>query len=60
MRAGSIVGDHTILFAADEEIIELRHRALDRTVFARGALLAATWIAGRQAGFYSMNDVLGL
>jgi 4-hydroxy-tetrahydrodipicolinate reductase len=49
-----------ILFAADEEIIELRHRALDRTVFARGALLAATWIAGRQAGFYSMNDVLGL
>jgi len=60
MRAGSIVGDHTILFAADEEIIELRHRALDRTVFARGALLAAVWIAERQAGLYSMNDVLGL
>jgi len=60
IRAGSIVGDHSILFAADEEIIELRHHAQDRSVFARGALRAATWIAGRQAGFYSMNDVLGL
>jgi 4-hydroxy-tetrahydrodipicolinate reductase len=60
LRAGSIVGDHTVLFAADEEIIELRHRALDRTVFARGALRAAVWIAERQAGRYSMNDVLGL
>jgi len=60
LRAGSIVGDHTILFAADEEIIELRHRALDRTVFARGALRAAIWIVQREAGFYSMNDVLGL
>jgi 4-hydroxy-tetrahydrodipicolinate reductase len=60
VRAGSIVGDHTILFAADEEIIELRHRGLDRAVFARGALRAAVWIAGRQAGRYSMKDVLGL
>jgi len=60
LRAGSIVGDHTVLFAADEEIIELRHRALDRAVFARGALRAAVWIAERQAGRYSMNDVLGL
>jgi len=60
VRAGSIVGDHTILFAADEEIIELRHRALNRAVFARGALRAVNWIAGRQAGFYAMNDVLGL
>ncbi len=60
VRAGSIVGDHTILFAADEEIVELRHRALNRAVFARGALRAVTWIAKRPAGFYSMNDVLGL
>ena len=60
LRGGSIVVDHTILFAADEEIVELRHRALDRTVFARGALRAAIWIAGRQPGLYSMNDVLGL
>jgi 4-hydroxy-tetrahydrodipicolinate reductase len=60
IRAGSVIGDHTVLYAADEEIVELRHRALDRAVFARGALRAATWIAGRQAGFYVMNDVLGL
>lgn len=60
LRAGSIVGDHTVLFAADEEIIELRHRALDRAVFARGALRAAAWVAQRPAGFYSMKDVLGL
>ena len=60
VRAGSIVGDHTVLFAADEEIIELRHRALDRSVFARGALRAAVWVAGRQSGLYSMKDVLGL
>lgn len=60
MRAGSIVGDHTVLFAADEEIVELRHRALDRAVFARGALRAANWVARREAGFYSMNDVLEL
>ncbi len=60
VRAGSIVGDHTILFAADEELVELRHRALDRAVFARGALRAAIWLAQRPAGFYSMKDVLGL
>ncbi len=60
IRAGHIVGDHSVLFGADEELIELRHRALDRAVFARGALRAATWLAQRQPGFYSMNDVLGL
>ncbi len=60
VRAGSIVGDHAVLFAADEEIVELRHRALDRSVFARGALRAAKWVAERPAGFYSMKDVLGL
>lgn len=60
VRAGSIVGDHSILFAADEEIVELSHRALDRAVFARGALRAAAWISGRPAGLYSMNNALGL
>lgn len=60
VRAGNIVGDHAVLFAADEEIVELRHRALDRAVFARGALRAAKWVAQNPAGFYSMNDVLGL
>lgn len=60
IRAGNIVGDHSVMFAADEEIIELGHRALDRAVFARGALRAARWAAGRAPGRYSMRDVLNL
>ncbi len=60
VRAGSIVGDHSILMATGEEILEITHRALDRGAFARGALRAASWLEGQQAGLYSMNDVLGL
>jgi 4-hydroxy-tetrahydrodipicolinate reductase len=60
VRGGRIVGDHSVMFAADEEIVELRHRAVDRAVFARGALRAAAWVCGRPAGRYSMKDVLGL
>jgi len=60
VRAGSIVGDHEILFALDEEVVELRHRAFDRATFARGALRAARWAAGRAPGLYGMGDVLGL
>jgi 4-hydroxy-tetrahydrodipicolinate reductase len=59
-RAGSIVGDHDVLFALDEEVLRLEHRALDRTTFARGALRAARWVVGRPAGLYGMADVLGL
>ncbi len=60
VRAGSIVGDHTVMFAADEERLELTHRATDRGVFARGALRAAAWLAERPAGLYDMRHVLGL
>jgi 4-hydroxy-tetrahydrodipicolinate reductase len=60
VRAGSIVGDHEVMFAMDEELIELRHRALDRTTFARGALRAARWVLGQPAAHYTMADVLGL
>jgi 4-hydroxy-tetrahydrodipicolinate reductase len=60
IRAGSIVGEHTVMFASDHEIIEFRHRALDRQVFARGALRAAGWLNEKPNGLYSMNDVLGL
>lgn len=60
VRAGSIVGDHTVMLASDEEILELTHRATDRALFARGALRAATWLKGKPAGLYSMQDVLGL
>jgi 4-hydroxy-tetrahydrodipicolinate reductase len=60
IRAGSIVGDHSVLFVSDEEVIELKHRALDRQLFARGAVRAAEWLSGKSNGFYTMNDVLGL
>ena len=59
VRAGDIVGDHTVIFATQGERIELRHQAHSRENFARGALRAAKFLAGRQAGFYSMKDVLG-
>lgn len=60
VRAGDIVGEHTVLFAADGERIEITHRATDRLNFARGALRAAEWLIGRPAGLYHMDDVLGL
>ena len=60
IRAGNIVGDHSVLFASPDERIELVHRATDRRTFARGALRAATWVHDKKPGFYSMRDVLGL
>lgn len=60
IHAGDIVGDHTVLFAADGERIEITHKASNRSIFANGALRAATWLAGRPAGLYSMQDVLGI
>ena len=60
LRGGTIVGDHTVLLAGDEELLELTHRATDRTLFARGALRAATWLVGQPPGLYSLRDVLGL
>lgn len=60
IRGGDIIGEHDVLFAADGERITLRHVASDRSVFARGAVKAALWGQGRDAGHYSMLDVLGL
>ena len=60
LRGGSVVGDHTVVFAGDGERIEIRHIAEDRSIFARGAVKAALWGRGRKAGLYSMRDVLGL
>jgi len=60
LRGGSVVGDHTVTFAADHERIELTHRAESRGIFARGAVAAALWGQGRAPGLYSMQDVLGL
>jgi 4-hydroxy-tetrahydrodipicolinate reductase len=60
LRGGDIVGEHAVIFAGNFECIELSHRAYDRAVFARGALKAIEWVAGKAPGIYSMNDVLGL
>ncbi len=60
LRAGDVVGDHSVTFAADGERIELIHRASDRRIYARGALRAALWARGKPPGLYSMADVLGI
>ncbi|HEC90342.1 MAG TPA: 4-hydroxy-tetrahydrodipicolinate reductase [Alphaproteobacteria bacterium] len=60
LRGGDVAGDHTVIFAGPGERIELTHRAADRSIFARGAVSAALWCAGRPPGRYSMTDVLGL
>jgi 4-hydroxy-tetrahydrodipicolinate reductase len=60
IRAGDVVGDHTVIFAAPGERLELTHKASSRETFAVGALRAARWIIGKPARLYSMEDVLGL
>ena len=60
VRAGSIVGEHRVIFAGGGEHIEITHRAENRDAFAHGALKAAQWIAGKKPGLYGMGDVLGL
>lgn len=60
LRGGDVVGDHTVIFASEGERIELTHKASSRQIFARGAVRAALWAAGRKPGLYSMLDVLGL
>ena len=60
MRAGDIVGEHTVTFASDGERVEITHRATDRITFARGALRAAEWLIGQPAGLYGMQHMLGL
>ena len=59
LRGGSVVGDHTVMFAGDVERVEITHRAQSREAFAAGALRAAQWAAGRAPGLYTMRDVLG-
>ena len=59
IRAGDIVGEHLVQFAGQGERIELVHRATDRDIFARGALRAAAWLAGKPAGLYAISDLLG-
>jgi len=60
LRGGSVVGEHTVIFAGPAERVELVHKAEDRMIFARGALHAALWARDQKPGLYSMADVLGL
>jgi len=60
LRGGDVVGDHTVVFAANGERIELTHKASSRDTFANGALRAAIWVARQKPGLYDMQDVLGL
>lgn len=58
IRAGSIAGEHTVLFAGEDEILEITHRAGSNRIFANGAVLAALFAAGQKPGLYNMSDVL--
>ena len=58
IRAGGYPGDHSVVFSSMQEVIELKHRSLDRRVYAQGALYAAKWLARQQPGLYGMNDAL--
>ncbi|MGA2951002.1 MAG: 4-hydroxy-tetrahydrodipicolinate reductase [Caulobacteraceae bacterium] len=60
LRAGGLVGEHSVILASDDEVLTLSHSARDRKLFARGALTAALWVRGRPPGLYDMRDVLGL
>jgi 4-hydroxy-tetrahydrodipicolinate reductase len=60
LRGGDVVGDHTVIFAANGERLELTHKASSRETFASGALRAAQWVMKQKPGLYDMQDVLGL
>ncbi|WP_133770062.1 4-hydroxy-tetrahydrodipicolinate reductase [Enterovirga rhinocerotis] len=60
LRGGTVIGDHSVIFAGEGERIELAHRAEDRGLFARGAIRAALWVRDQPPGYYTMSDVLGL
>jgi len=60
LRGGDVVGDHSVVFAAEGERIEMTHKASSRDVFAQGAVTAAQWVQGKAPGYYTMKDVLGL
>jgi 4-hydroxy-tetrahydrodipicolinate reductase len=59
IRAGGIIGEHTVLFASKDETLTLSHSAIDRSLFAKGAVAAAAWVRTRRPGLYDMQDVLG-
>ena len=60
LRGGSVPGEHSVIFAGEDERVELTHKAGDRIIFARGAIAAALWLHGKPPGLYGMADMLGL
>jgi len=60
IRAGDIVGEHTVMFASNGERVEISHKATSRKTFARGAVRAAQWVTSRESGLFDMQDVLEL
>ena len=59
VRGGTIVGEHEVIFAGEDEVIELKHTAYSKAVFAKGAIEAAKYLAGKPAGRYTMKEVIG-
>ena len=59
VRGGTIVGDHDVIFAGTDEVVELKHTAYSRAIFGKGAIAAARFLADKEAGMYSMKDVIG-
>jgi 4-hydroxy-tetrahydrodipicolinate reductase len=59
VRGGTIVGEHDVIFAGSDEVIEIRHTAYSKAIFAKGAIQAAKYLPGKKAGMYSMDDVIG-
>jgi 4-hydroxy-tetrahydrodipicolinate reductase len=59
LRAGGVIGEHTVLFGSEDELLTLSHSAIDRSLFAKGAVAAAAWVRNRRPGLYDMQDVLG-
>ena len=59
LRGGTVVGIHDVVFAGQDEVIEFKHTAYSRAIFAKGAVQAAKFLAGKEAGMYDMADVIG-
>ena len=59
LRAGGVIGEHTVLFGSEDELLTLSHSAIDRSLFAKGAVAAAAWVRNRRPGLYDMQDMLG-
>lgn len=60
MRGGNIVGEHTVIFAGNDEVVEITHKAASKEVFALGSIKAAKFLSGKSAGLYNMQDIMNM